>query len=146
MTSATKGYFVIGLAVMGLTYGCGYAQANTEYIEVPVVKKEYVYQTKEVEVVKTEPLPSACSELPALAAKVTEGDNILDGAVGEIQLALQELGRAAFEQDINQINEVTEVIREQKGIIDETVIVRAQSTINLDKASAQCEKGLKSGA
>jgi len=144
MSAVAKGMAVLTLGIAAVSYGLGHAQASRpEKVEVPVYKTEIRTETETVEVVKTEPLPESCKTLPLYAAKVAEGNGVLDTAVGDIQLALLELGRAAYMRDIPKINEVTEVINRNRRIIDENVVDRAQATVNLTTQLELCELGIE---
>ena len=144
MSAVAKGSAVLVFGLVAASYGFGYAQASRpEKVEVPVIKTEIRTETETIEVVKTEPLPKSCNDLPIYAGRVVEADGVLDEAVGNIQLALVELGRAAFTGDVPKINEVTEVINRNRRIINENVVDRAQASINLTNQLELCKLGLK---
>lgn len=144
MGAVAKGGAVLVFGVFCLGYGFGHAQGDKpDEVKVPVYKTKYVTETETVEVVKTEPLPKSCKDLPIYAAKVVEGNGVLDTAVADIQLALVELGRATQAADVPQINKATEVINKNRRIIDENTVTRSQASINLTNQLELCESGLK---
>lgn len=127
------------LAVV-LGYGLGLSNADIKVEKVEVIKSLPIKVTKTVET--RIPLPEACMEVAEKADALSVNDSRQTKAVGDIKLALQDLGTESFLGDVREVNRLIEVINEQKGIIDDSVIAKDEARLAYENEIETCQQQL----
>jgi hypothetical protein len=135
---------IAGLVVLALGYSLGscgndvetVTKTETKIIRVPEVVTHVEYKDKAV------PLPEACYTAAEVLPRISEGDATQTAAVGEILLALQDMGRAAAMNDVHEVNRLTEVVREEGYKLNTSVLDRNQAMSTFNSYLKQCEAAM----
>lgn len=136
---AVSGALVFGIAV-GAHSG---SVPETRFIHGPTVYKTHTV-TEEVTVPK--PLPESCTESVRLVGEVLKHFGPVDKqseSVGNIGLALQELGRAIGEGDVQATNNAIEVVTTEKDKMDLSFNASLESQQQLNSVYDQCLKDMQ---
>lgn len=134
---------VVALSVAYSLGSCGeHVETKTEVkiVKVPVVKTHI--ETKEV----TLPYPESCTEALEASSRITANDGVQTAAVGEILLALQDMGTAAAFNDVEKVNELTSIVREQGGILNTSVLERDTAISTFETYLSKCKAELEEGS
>lgn len=130
-------FFAVALGVAYSLGSCGEhveVKTETRFVKVPVVKTHVEYKDKML------PYPESCTEALAAAERITANDAEQTKAVGEILLALQDLGSAAAFDDVAKINETTEIVRKEGGTLNDTVLERNTAINTFETYLLKCQQ------
>lgn len=128
----------------GVILGVLFTNATNDTPPPPEVKTRVIEVPKRVEVVREVrgDFPRACK----IAAEAITKDSDLyqksTEATGLILVALQELGTAAFETDVQVSNKAIQVVRDNKIDLENASAEQAERVDTLNYAIAECEKDL----
>lgn len=135
---------IAGLVVLALGYSLGscgndvetVTKTETKIIRIPEVVTHVEYKDKYA------PMPEACYTAVEVLPSISRGDAIQTAAVGEILLALQDMGRAAAMNDVHEVNRLTEIVREEGYKINTSVLDRNQAMSTFNSYLKQCEAAM----
>jgi len=137
------------LVVLAIGYSLGSCGSDTpktvtkteiKVVEVPTVKTRIEYRDKVI------PYPDSCNTAVEQLSRIHEEDAVQTKAVGEILLALQEMGTAAAFNDIHEVNRLVEIVREEGSKINATVLERNKAMITFKSYLTQCETAIGSNS
>lgn len=106
---------------------------ETKFVKVPVVKTHVV--TKEV----YGKLPQSCIDAAEEVQTIMAEDEKQTEAAGDLLLLAEDLATATAFTDINTVNKLIEGIREERDILNETVVNRAESVKRFNTLMSACE-------
>lgn len=132
--------FVVALGVAYSLGSCGeQVETKTEVkvVKVPVVKTHVEYKETPL------PYPESCTDALEASSRITANDGVQTAAVGEILLALQDMGTAAAFNDVQKVNELVSIVRKQGGILNTSVQERTAAINTFETYLAKCQTEMK---
>lgn len=141
MENAKRFTYFAGVLCIGLSLtGC----SDDPDKPIPTVTVTETVSHLEIKEVKVQvPLPKSCKDIPIIAAKFLEGEDIINTASAEILSAGTALERDSVVNDYKGMTASLQKVRDNTNLITDKVYIDAQNQLDLTIAVEKCKKDME---
>lgn len=144
-----SGRYVLTFTTIALGVGLALGAHGKSDTEVKVVPKPQVIEKivtvptiqieeKVVTVIKYKPLPRSCLDAFEITRVMHANDKIISDQAGLLEDQLQQLNPAIFGKNFKTINDLTQVTRDSRNLMNTAILAKLSQVDRLDKLTAQC--------